>query len=289
VILHSIAQKQLHRFPPSSWAEDLARAQQCIDVLSFCGNVDPVALRFSVRLSEIYNTLAGGYSFDQGARGNMPELHPISYLFTTPRISPTCPPPPGRRALSFTLLFGLCRPWSDDSDTTNPSTTSPTSKSPRAPVTSKSPPAPASSNIGSTTRTTTTTTTISLRATTTTTTSNDSYDLYDINTNKASNNTNNTTNDNHTYNPSNPSKTTYVPSNPSKTTYVPEAEEEEEEEDHDMLDLQSLDWDLAKTVPFRWDTDGLDMLGDREVRSGFLDSEAPSGWAAVEDLEDFEE
>jgi hypothetical protein len=31
------------------------------------------------------------------------------------------------------------------------------------------------------------------------------------------------------------------------------------------------------------------MLGDREVRSGFLDSEAPSGWAAVEDLEDFEE
>jgi hypothetical protein len=255
----------LHRFPPSSWAEDLERAQQCINVLRFCGKVDPVALRFSVRLSEIYNTLAGGYSFDQGARGDMPRPHPISYLFTTPRASPTHPTPPGRRALSFALLFALCRPWSEAA--TNP---------PPAPTMSNSPPAPTTGNSRSTTRTTTTTTTISLRATTTTTTSNDSYDIITNETNTNTNNTNR--NNNNTYN---------YPSNPSKATYVPEPEDEEE--DQNMLDLQNLDWGLEKTVPFTWDTDGLGMLGEGEVRSCFLDSEAPSGWAEVEDLDvDFE-
>jgi hypothetical protein len=60
--------------------------------------------------------------------------------------------------------------------------------------------------------------------------------------------------------------------------------------DDDMPDLQNLDWGLEETVPFRWETDWLGMLGEGEARSCFLDSEAPSGWAAVEDLEvDFEE
>ncbi|KAG7289240.1 hypothetical protein NEMBOFW57_005605 [Staphylotrichum longicolle] len=31
-----VAQRQLHRFPPLSWKEDMERAQQCIDVLGYC-------------------------------------------------------------------------------------------------------------------------------------------------------------------------------------------------------------------------------------------------------------
>lgn len=134
--MHSIAQKQLHRFPPSSWAEDVKRAQQCLDVLGYCGNADAVALRFRVRLSGIFNSLAhfvpegqtqtmqrvadwadqlggsggadGGDGGGGGGNGGGSEPHPVDYLFTIP-------PEPNQRLLrlSFSLLFALCRPWSD--------------------------------------------------------------------------------------------------------------------------------------------------------------------------------
>lgn len=109
VILHSVAQRQLHRFPPLSWKEDMERAQQCINVLGYCGQVDPVALRLEAHLSGIYTSLS------QHSPGTEPSSlaatatqHPIEYLFTTP-------PSPNATLLnlSFGLLFALCRPWSD--------------------------------------------------------------------------------------------------------------------------------------------------------------------------------
>ncbi|KAK4152019.1 hypothetical protein C8A00DRAFT_35335 [Chaetomidium leptoderma] len=144
VILHCVAQKQLHRFPPSSWAEDMKRAQQCIDVLGYCGNVDPVALRFRVRLSAIYDSLQPPVTTEQQpAEGWVPppppppdnqpqtqtqpeeptpvEPHPITYLFTTP---PS--PDPRLLTISFFLLFALCRPWSDTAMLTNPNPNPPT-------------------------------------------------------------------------------------------------------------------------------------------------------------------
>ncbi|KAL2176477.1 uncharacterized protein P884DRAFT_285865 [Thermothelomyces heterothallicus CBS 202.75] len=118
VILHSVAQRQLRGFPPSPWAEDMERARQCIEVLGYCGNIDPVALRFRVRLSGIYDSLLSAAAgapqptdVDDGRQQNQqqPEPHPIEYLFTAP---PTTPPP-DLSDLSLTLLFALCRPWSD--------------------------------------------------------------------------------------------------------------------------------------------------------------------------------
>jgi hypothetical protein len=107
----------------------MKRAQQCIDVLGYCGAVDPVALRFQVRLSGIYNKLANFSSgpnpmmqrvedsVDQSssaeggvaANNSSNELpHPVEYLFRTPR-----DPNPALLNLSYSLLFALCRPWSD--------------------------------------------------------------------------------------------------------------------------------------------------------------------------------
>ncbi|KAK4238271.1 hypothetical protein C8A03DRAFT_43965 [Achaetomium macrosporum] len=138
VILHSVAQKQLHRFPPSSWAEDMKRARQCLDVLEHCGKMDPVALRFRVRLSGIYSSLSRfvpegqtpamqrvedwvppppDQSDDYTFNGTTPahERHPIEYLFTIPP-----DPNPQLLSLSFSLLFALCRPWSDTATLTTP-------------------------------------------------------------------------------------------------------------------------------------------------------------------------
>ncbi|RSM11392.1 hypothetical protein CEP52_003058 [Fusarium oligoseptatum] len=40
VLLHCVAQKQIHQFPRSSWEDDLAQARMCLDVLSFCSTLD---------------------------------------------------------------------------------------------------------------------------------------------------------------------------------------------------------------------------------------------------------
>ncbi|AEO56594.1 hypothetical protein MYCTH_2057132 [Thermothelomyces thermophilus ATCC 42464] len=127
VILYSVAQRKLHGFPfpPSPWAEDMERARQCIDVLGYCGDIDPVALRFRVRLSGIYDSLLSAANAANAAgapqptdvddgqqqqkQQQRPEPHPIGYLFTAP---PTTPPS-DLSDLSLTLLFALCRPWSD--------------------------------------------------------------------------------------------------------------------------------------------------------------------------------
>ncbi|OIW30222.1 hypothetical protein CONLIGDRAFT_714604 [Coniochaeta ligniaria NRRL 30616] len=58
VLLHCVAQKQVHKMDPSSWEEDLAQAQTCLDALEYCGTLDPVAVKFYERLSIIFQTLS---------------------------------------------------------------------------------------------------------------------------------------------------------------------------------------------------------------------------------------
>ncbi|KAK0619661.1 hypothetical protein B0T14DRAFT_566490 [Immersiella caudata] len=135
VILHSIAQKQLHNFPPATWSDDLEHAQLCLDTLKYCGTIDAVALRFYAFLSDVHSKLAN-FGWRRGMNGHAevdgsnqwasvpPDLAlgsgptdinpiaPADYLISTP---PGCDP--GLQKLSFTLLSAVCRPWDDPSET----------------------------------------------------------------------------------------------------------------------------------------------------------------------------
>ncbi|KAK4450192.1 nitrogen assimilation transcription factor nit-4 [Podospora aff. communis PSN243] len=131
VILHSVAQKQLHNFPPAMWSDDLEHAQLCLDTLKYCGTIDPVALRFYNFLSEVYDKLAsvgarreldtqaGDDGLNQWA--SMPpdlplkrepvdidSIPPAAYLTSAPA---QCDP--DLKKLSFSLLRAVCRPWDD--------------------------------------------------------------------------------------------------------------------------------------------------------------------------------
>ncbi|KAK0654531.1 hypothetical protein QBC41DRAFT_57716 [Cercophora samala] len=139
VILHSAAQKMLHKHPESSWTEDLNRAQACLDVLRFCGTIDPVALRFLIRLSSIYEKLVefgatcrtdrqriedwvppppdlveeSATSPEPEMSSNASEYHgapteQYEYLLRIPKDAD-----PDLAKLSLSLLYALCRPWGD--------------------------------------------------------------------------------------------------------------------------------------------------------------------------------
>lgn len=275
VILHLVAQKQLHRLPPSSWADDMKHAQECLDVLEFCGAVDTVALRFRVRLSGIFNTLStfsaaehpttamqrvedwvllspdATSALDETAATSPDSSSPftdndtssLDYLFTIPPSAN-----PQLLNLSFSLLFALCRPWSNDNSFNS------------------SPPAITASTTAPTNSTTTTTGTsfASSAPSTTSTTSTP------------------------TVMKSEPSSQTF-----SATTSAPTPVTSPPSRDNDQMQSQLIDrlkWDFGHVSPFRWDTDGMGMLKQGEVVAGgrpscFLDSEAPSGWSPVEDFE----
>lgn len=248
VILHSVAQRQAHGFPPSSWADDLKLARQCLDVLGFCGAVDPVALRFRVRLTGIYDSLLSSGHSPQLHRAHIEdwvpphpdqtqdevpaEPHPVSYMFALP------PPSMASNALfqlSFSLLFALCKPWSDTSNLTSASAAdlllaNTTAGNPTAGTTVS----PTSSTSPSTTEGLTTASSPTDTHSTTTT-------------------------------------SVMVSADPDRARL-----------------LDNMDWDFGKATPFRWDTDGMGMLRDGEVvgESCFLDSEAPNGWTMAEDLEE---
>lgn len=115
LVLHSIAQKQLHNFARAEWEEELEQAQQCLAILSFCGTVDPVAKKFHSRLTAIYDDIvrfepvrtihgASGQPFS----GSSFATAPPEYLLTIPSTAD-----PERINLSFSLLVLLCRPFGD--------------------------------------------------------------------------------------------------------------------------------------------------------------------------------
>ena len=127
-----MAQKQLHGFPFASWADDMKLIQLCLDTLEFCGTIDPIALRFHVRLSRIYSNL-DRYSPTQpnaaqrtedwvslppdfppfSTAAKVEELgmmgpHSVEYLLTIPP-----DPDPQLLNMSMSLLLALCKPWDE--------------------------------------------------------------------------------------------------------------------------------------------------------------------------------
>lgn len=134
-ILHSVAQKQLHGFPPSSWADDLKQAQLCLDALEFCGKVDPIALKFFVRLSAIFRNISNTSSalpststmqrtedwvslppdFPPFENGNEEPAPPAQDPTSGEYLLDMNPPDanPQLQSLCIALLHALCRPWSD--------------------------------------------------------------------------------------------------------------------------------------------------------------------------------
>ncbi|KAK3359577.1 hypothetical protein B0T25DRAFT_102716 [Lasiosphaeria hispida] len=133
VLLHSVAQKQIHKFPSSSWLDDLKLAQICLDTLDFCGTIDPVALRFHVRLSGIYGNLVNFSPIDQSSLRRTeewvttmpPDFPPLGSTHSAPETSTqdgpsldyllAIPRDASKQMinLSFSLLIALCRPWGD--------------------------------------------------------------------------------------------------------------------------------------------------------------------------------
>ncbi|KAK1835722.1 hypothetical protein QBC39DRAFT_339461 [Podospora conica] len=135
LILHSVAQKQLHKLPSSCWAEDLKQAQLCLDTLEFCGTMDQVALKYHVRLSGIYSNLAGRSSPELNTRQRTedwvitmpPDLPPMGPFrdaaesaadYAPPDYLVSIPPSADKKlsALARSLLDTLCSPFGDSSD-----------------------------------------------------------------------------------------------------------------------------------------------------------------------------
>lgn len=57
VLLHSVAQKQLHDFDPLDWQDDMVRVADCLGVLEYCASLDPVAARFHEQLLALVHRL----------------------------------------------------------------------------------------------------------------------------------------------------------------------------------------------------------------------------------------
>ncbi|KAK3685246.1 hypothetical protein B0T22DRAFT_381754 [Podospora appendiculata] len=150
VIMHSVAQKLLHNFPAASWINDLHQAQLCLDTLEFCGTIDPIAMRFHIRLSGIFDKLVNCSPRVSAAQTAMQRTE--AWVTTMPpdlpcRVDAAAPetatmddddddddnatadylltvspnPNPQIVALSLSLLFALCRPWGDRDDKTRAS------------------------------------------------------------------------------------------------------------------------------------------------------------------------
>ncbi|OTA67983.1 hypothetical protein K449DRAFT_419666 [Hypoxylon sp. EC38] len=121
IILHAVSQKQATRFDSSTWKDDLGNAKLCLDVLAYCGSLDPVATKFHKRLLSIYELLLnpGQNVSDTATEEKSPEQvdradsgqdppyfqdRPLSSLPYHEK-SPT--------QVSFDLLELLCRPFGD--------------------------------------------------------------------------------------------------------------------------------------------------------------------------------
>ncbi|KAL5592299.1 hypothetical protein FOBRF1_013325 [Fusarium oxysporum] len=105
VLLHSVAQKQVHLFPRSFWEDDLSQARICLDIVSFCGTVDPVALKFQDCLDPIYDELAS-YSRPSTSISSPSDPLSLAYMFGIPSTADA-----DRAGLSLKLLIMLCQPF----------------------------------------------------------------------------------------------------------------------------------------------------------------------------------
>ncbi|KAH7187606.1 hypothetical protein DER44DRAFT_845053 [Fusarium oxysporum] len=107
VLLHSVAQKQAHLFPRSFWEDDLAQARICLDIVSFCGTADPVALKFQDCLAPIHDKLAS-YIHPSTTISTHPIPSSLAYILGIPTTADA-----DRAGLSLKLLMMLCQPFGD--------------------------------------------------------------------------------------------------------------------------------------------------------------------------------
>ncbi|RSL53851.1 hypothetical protein CEP53_007602 [Fusarium sp. AF-6] len=83
VLLHCVAQKQIHQFPRSSWEDDLAQARMCLDVLSFCSTLDSVALKFRDCVVPIHDKLTS-YIFPPSSAKTPHNPSSLGYMLIVP-------------------------------------------------------------------------------------------------------------------------------------------------------------------------------------------------------------
>ncbi|KAH6988735.1 hypothetical protein EDB80DRAFT_175252 [Ilyonectria destructans] len=105
VLLHSVAQKQVHLFPRSYWEDDLTQARICLNILSFCSTTDSVALKFQDCLIPIHDKLS---SYIQPTTSTSTPPNPSSLAYI-PRVPATAEA--DRVGLSLKLLIMLCQPF----------------------------------------------------------------------------------------------------------------------------------------------------------------------------------
>ncbi|KAH7234574.1 hypothetical protein B0J15DRAFT_153822 [Fusarium solani] len=106
VLLHCVAQKQIHHFPRSSWEDDLTQARMCLDVLSFCSTLDSVALKFRDCVVPIHDKLTS-YIFPLSSANASQSPSSLRYMLKVPTTAD-----PDRVSLSLKLLTILCQPFS---------------------------------------------------------------------------------------------------------------------------------------------------------------------------------
>jgi hypothetical protein len=129
IILHSATQKMLHGWKPSSWQDDLAKAELCLEVLKYCASADFTAHRFYSELKEFRDYIAGHTSSVSSPDGSSPWSQPYrpssqssirhllsaedetqdsSYLIRIPSNAR-----PDHLDVSCQLLIKLCQPYGD--------------------------------------------------------------------------------------------------------------------------------------------------------------------------------
>ncbi|EEU37356.1 uncharacterized protein NECHADRAFT_72643 [Fusarium vanettenii 77-13-4] len=106
VLLHCVAQKQIHHFPRSSWEDDLTQARMCLDVLSFCSTLDSVALKFRDCVVPIHDKLTS-YMFPLSSADAPQSPSSLGYMLKVPTAAD-----PDHVSLSLKLLTILCQPFS---------------------------------------------------------------------------------------------------------------------------------------------------------------------------------
>ncbi|KAK7928677.1 hypothetical protein PG985_005675 [Apiospora marii] len=116
ILLHSVAQKQVHEFVAHQWEEELTDAAHCLRVLEFCGSLDTAAASFYKQLVSVYSQLDKLRANPEATISkvvNLPtaEHSPASsshssYLLTVPHSADSDP-----ALLSAFLLDMLCDPF----------------------------------------------------------------------------------------------------------------------------------------------------------------------------------
>ena len=89
IVLQAAAQKILNRHHESTWIADLTLVNACVDVLLYCAEVDPIAVKLSTTLSTYLEAIQSIKDFKLNADlgENINEGETIDYLFTVPKDS----------------------------------------------------------------------------------------------------------------------------------------------------------------------------------------------------------